>query len=79
MSTSRTQRHLERQWSRFIREFARMNLGPLEDVRDYVEMHAWNNACDVPVLSKARVALDTAFSYIDDVAYGEETFNCYRR
>ena len=68
----------ERQWKQFKKEFAMMGLGTLEDVREYVEMHAWDNAYDVPVLSKAKVALDTAQQYVDHPDLGEEIFGCYR-
>lgn len=77
MKTSRTDRHRIRQFERFEREFKKMDLGFLEPVREYVAMHAWDNAGDVPVLTMARVALATAFCYVDDEETGREVFSVY--
>lgn len=76
--TSRTQKHWDRQYNKFTHEFSKLDLGSLEDVRPYVEMHSWDNAGDVVVTAMCRVAIGTARSYIDDADFANETFDSYR-
>ncbi len=79
MNQIRKERHWRRQRLKFEEWFNNTDLGHLEDVRAYVEMHAWDNAADVPLLQKARIAIATVKSYLDDEALANESFNPYRR
>lgn len=68
---------LRRQLEEFDAWFAAKDLGPLEDVREYVHGHATENASDVELSELATVAKATVEQYLDDPA-AAEVFDYYR-
>jgi len=78
MTTSRTERHWNRQLRMFEDWIESVDLKHLSDVKPYVSMHGWDNACDCVVTSMFRVARSTVLSYLDDEELSKEIFNSYR-
>ena len=66
------------QTERFADWLANKDLGPLEDVRPYVEMEAIQNVFDVPVSEQFDVAKFTVEMWLDDTD-SAEFFNEYRK
>ena len=66
------------QTERFADWLANKDLGPLEDVRPYVEMEAIQNVSDVPVSEQFDVAKFTVEMWLDDTD-SAEFFNEYRK
>ena len=59
--------------------FKAADLGPLEDVRDYVMLHVYDNASDVPVDEQGDCMYHDVLTYLDDPQMAAETFDVYRR
>jgi len=66
-----------RETQKFITWLASTDLGPLEDVRHYVEAHAIENIVDVEVERQFEVAKATVAMWIDDPDSQHE-FDGYR-
>lgn len=75
----KVQARIDRQVRAFEDWLAKKDLGPLEDVRAYVELSAIQNACDVPPNKIFNVASLTVLDWLDDEKAAEETFRGYRR
>jgi hypothetical protein len=59
--------------------FDEQPLGPLEDVRNYVEMHVIDNCADVPANEQLNCAKGTVKYYLDCKDEAKEVFDYYRR
>ena len=61
----------------FHRQFAALDLGPLECWRDFVALHSIDNALDVLSSDAIRCAIATAQMYVDDPEMAE-VFHSYK-